>query len=285
MKKLWGIIVMIIIGGAVIMEFLNNAGATANANAASSAEAELSRVQAELSRVQFEKILAAGEMTTQGEIWATVKWQGEWHTELSLDEAQRTLAEGLGWSDSYVEEGHERKVFYVEGDAGELEGKLTIMHQEEGQYYVVLRLENQTMMGLGQLAEYGEEYGRMLLAEGVDAKWNAALQGASVDVTDALALPRSGAAMINGQELGRQGVPVTAAFEAIESRAGERLKLRQVESFEDERTISRSYTVEELPIKVQSAGQNINLQLALHWNTEMERYDLSIGTPLLTVEY
>lgn len=277
MNKLWGIIIMIIVAGLAIMELLNSAGAeiTVNADAVYSSEAELSRVQ-------LERVLAVGKSMTHDEIRATVKWQGEWRTELSLEDAAKVLAEGLGWLDGYAEQVHEREVFYAEGETGEIRGKLAIMLQDEGLYYVVLRLENQTITGLGQLAEYGEEYGEMLLKEGVHAQWNAALQGASVDLTDMLAIPPT---LANSQGGGHQAVPVTIAFEAIESGVKERLKLRQVESFEDERTISRSYEVEELPIKLQSAGQDIHLQLALHWNTETERYDLSIGSPLLTVEY
>lgn len=278
MRKLWGIIAMFIVAGAIMIKTLNGPGTTASAIAAYSSEAELSRMQ-------LEKILAVGKSMTQGEIRGTVKWQGEWLTELPLEEAAKLLADRLGWLDRYAEQVHDREVLYAESVTEEIHGKLAILSHGDGLYYVVLRLENQTLMGLEQLAEYSVKYGEMLLAEGVRIKWNAALQGASMEADDALILSQTGVSTSISQEGEPQAVPVTVAFDAIESSAKKRLKLHQVESFEDERTVSRSYAVEELPIRVQSAGQDISLQLALHWNTETERYDISIGSPLLTVEY
>ncbi|WP_199925549.1 YwmB family TATA-box binding protein [Paenibacillus bouchesdurhonensis] len=278
MRKLWGIIAMVIVAGAIMIKTLNGPGTTASAIAAYSSEAELSRMQ-------LEKILAVGKSMTQGEIRGTVKWQGEWLTELSLEEAAKLLADRLGWLDRYAEQVHDREVLYAESVTEEIHGKLAILSHGDGLYYVVLRLENQTLMGLEQLAEYSVKYGEMLLAEGVRIKWNAALQGASMEADDAPILSQTGVSTSISQEGEPQAMSVTVAFDAIESSAKKRLKLHQVESFEDERTVSRSYAVEELPIRVQSAGQDISLQLALHWNTETERYDISIGSPLLTVEY
>ncbi|MFD3260254.1 YwmB family TATA-box binding protein [Paenibacillus lentus] len=278
MKKLWGIMVMIIVAGAVVVKSLNGIGITANADAAYSSEAESSRVQ-------LEKMLAVGENLTQGDMQGTVKWQGEWQTGLSLEAAAEVLADRLGLANRYAEQVHERDVFYAEGTAGDIHGKLAITSQAEGLYYVVLRLENQSMAGLDQLAEYGAGYGEALLKEGVRVKWNAALQGAALAVDHAAAFSDSALGGEGYYEGGIQDFPANAAFEAMESRAREWLELRQVEGFEDDRTISRSYAVEEFPIKVKSAGKNIGLQLAVHWNTETNRYDVSLGSPLLTVEY
>lgn len=279
MKKLWGIIVMIIVAGAVVVKSLNGIGSiTANADAAYSSEAESSRVQ-------LEKMLTVGESLTQGDMQGTVKWQGEWQTGLSLEAAAKGLADRLGLANHYAEQVHEQDVFYAEGTAGDIHGKLAVTSQAEGLYYVVLRLENQSMAGLAQLAKYGADYGEALLKEGVRVKWNAALQGAALAVDHAAAFSDSALAGDGYYEGGSQGIPVNAAFEALESRAKEWLELRQVEGFEDDRTISCSYAVEEFPINVQSAGKNIGLQLAVHWNTETNRYDVSLGSPLLTVEY
>lgn len=275
MKKLWGIMVIIIVAGTVVVKSLNGIGSiTANADAAYSSEAESSRVQ-------LEKILTVGENLMQGDMQATVKWQGEWQTGLSLEAAAKVLADRLGLANLYAEQVHERDVFYAEGTAGDIHGKLAITSQTEGLHYVVVRLENQSMAGLAQLAENGAGYGEALLKEGVRVKWNAALQGAAFAEENADSAPTAD----GYYEGGIQGFPANTAFETMEFHVKKWLELRHVEGFEDERTISRSYAVEEFPIKVQSAGQNIGLQLALHWNTEANRYDVSIGSPLLTVEY
>ncbi|WP_460324248.1 YwmB family TATA-box binding protein [Paenibacillus sp. YSY-4.3] len=265
MKNRWGILIMAIVVGAIIIKSLNTAGTTAKADAAYS-------VEAASSRAQLGKLLAASEGLIQGSRQATVKWQGEWHTAMSLEAAAELLADRLGWVDLYAEKVHGNQVFYAEGAYGGAEdvihGKLALTLQEEGSYYVVLRLENSTDEGLQRLPEAGETWGEALLREGVRAKWNAALQGEAAEIVSMQGLPDS-----------------QAAFAALEARVKEQLKLRAAESFADERTVSRSYAAEDLPIKAQSAGQEISLQLALHWNTESDRYDVSFGSPLLTVEY
>lgn len=282
MKNRWGILMMAIVAGAIIIKSLNTAGTAAMADAAYSAEAASSRTQ-------LRQLLAASEGLIQGSRQATVKWQGEWHTMLSLEEAGELLADRLGLADRYTEKMHGNQVFYAEGASGRAEdiihGKLALTLQEEGSYYVVLRLENSTDEGLQRLPEVGESSGEALLREGVDAKWNAALQGEAMEVDSAQGLPD----FVPDDSVGPggevQAMPVQAVFTALESRVKEQLKLRAVESFADERTVSRSYAAEDLPLKVQSAGQEISLQFALHWNTELDHYDVSIGSPLLTVEY
>lgn len=281
MKNRWGILMMAIVAGAIIIKSLNTAGTATMADAAYSAEAASSRTQ-------LRQLLAASEGLIQGSRQATVKWQGEWHTMLSLEEAGERLADRLGLADRYTEKMHGNQVFYAEGASGRAEdiihGKLALTLQEEGSYYVILRLENRTDESLQRLPEAGESWGEALLREGVRAKWNAALQGEAAGVVSAPEWPDSwqddtaGAGEANP-------VPALAAFAKLESRMKEQLKLRAEESFADERTVSRSYAAEDLPIKARSAGQEISLQLALHWNTESERYDVSIGSPLLTVEY
>ncbi|WP_339157712.1 YwmB family TATA-box binding protein [Paenibacillus sp. FSL W8-0186] len=280
MKNRWGILMVVIVVGAIIIKSLNTAGTAAMADAANSAEAASSRTQ-------LSQLLAASEGLIQGSRQATVKWQGEWHTMLSLEAAGERLADRLGLADRYTEKVHGNQVFYAEGSSGEAEdvihGKLALTLQEEGSYYVILRLENGTDESLQRLPEAGESWGELLLREGVRAKWNAALQGEAAVVSapdwpDFWQNDSAGAGEANP-------MPALAAFAKLESRIKEQLKLRAVESFADERTVSKSYSTEDLPIKARSAGQEISLQIGLHWNTESERYDVSIGSPLLTVEY
>lgn len=279
-KNRWGILMMVIVVGVIIIKSLNIAGAAAIADAAYSAEAASSHTQ-------LRQLLAASEDLIQGSRQATVKWQGEWHAALSLEAAAELLADRLGLADRYTEKVHGNQVFYAEGAFGESEdvhGKLALMLQEEGIYYVVLRLENSTDEGLQRLPEIGESWGEALLGEGVRAKWNAALQGEAAEFVNAPEWPDFGQDDSAGAG---EADPMSAlaAFAKLESRMKEQLKLQAAESFADVRTVSRTYAAEDLPIKAESAGQEISLQLALHWNTESDRYDVSIGSPLLTVEY
>lgn len=174
MKNRWGILMMAIMVGAIIIKSLYTAGTAAMADAAYSAEAASSRMQ-------LRQLLAASEGLIQGSRQATVKWQGEWHTMLSLEAAGERLADRLGLADRYTEKVHGNQVFYAEGASGVAEdvihGKLALTLQEEGSYYVILRLENGTDESLQRLPEAGESWGELLLREGVRAKWNAALQG------------------------------------------------------------------------------------------------------------
>lgn len=231
-----------------------------------------------ISTKAFEPVKAAGEqlqklvnvsreLTPESPFKATVKWQGIWNTLLAPEEAANVLTSRLGLSTPSKGEVQGHTVYSAYGNDNGIRVKLSVTPQGDREYYVILRLEGMILHGeAGALPQMQEQYAVSLLDEGVQVQWNAALQG--VLNTD-------------GTELGS----VASRMVAVEQAANEVLGLHLVEDYKDQLTASRSYSTEELPLSVISQDQPISLQMAVHLNEEHGNAEISIGSPLLTVEY
>ncbi|GGH34909.1 YwmB family TATA-box binding protein [Paenibacillus segetis] len=223
---------------------------------------------------QWAQLRAIGNEFVQGTIRATVKWQGEWNTLLSPEEAAGVLSSRLGLSSPKFDTVQDHDQYHATGDMNGVHSKLSVTIQEKGQLYVVLRMEAEGTEGMDALNNLQYNYGNSLLDEGVVVQWNAALQGTSSTVN---------AGDISGpQESATQGEMLQQIEEQVSSTIQ---PLHLVESYEDVNTLSRSYEVPGLPLAVMSGDHKIALQVALHQNSDTGLQEISVGSPLLTIEY
>ncbi|NDI35166.1 YwmB family TATA-box binding protein [Chengkuizengella sediminis] len=63
------------------------------------------------------------------------------------------------------------------------------------------------------------------------------------------------------------------------------LQLNEIETYTDKRTISNSYYSPNLNTKILSGSNPMNLQVALHQNSLNDEWQLTIGSPIITMEY
>ncbi|MMZ67315.1 hypothetical protein D1872_298920 [compost metagenome] len=77
----------------------------------------------------------------------------------------------------------------------------------------------------------------------------------------------------------------TGLINTIENAAAQEFNMVQVESYDDFGTASRTYEVEGWPISIFSGAHKVSLQMGVHRNLDQNSYEISIGSPLLTVEY
>lgn len=207
------------------------------------------------------------ELTPDGPFKATVKWQGNWDTLLAPEEAANALTSRLGLSNPAMEDVQGHDVYTSYSAENGIHAKLSVTPQGDGKYYVILRLEGMISQGeTGELAQLQEQYAVSLMDEGVQVQWNASLQG-----------------VLNTDGSGLQSV--TANLLAMEQTVSGILGLQLVEEYEDRFTASRSYSTKALPLSVASQDQAISLQMAVHLNEEQGNSEISIGSPLLTIEY
>ncbi|RCX19585.1 TATA-box binding protein [Fontibacillus phaseoli] len=231
----------------------------------------------EAAAVQWDKLFAVGTGAIQEEIQGTVKWQGSWYTLLALEEAANALSSRLGLSVVHGELMQDHTVYYAEGNARGIHTRLSVTWIEEGEYYVVLRLEGQGLEALAEMKASQSAYGESLADEGVAIHWNAALQGTvkSMDTGSAELSDGKG----NANEL------LQDRMQQLENVASHALNLEIVEDYKDTDTISRTYAIPELPISVFSGDRKVSLQMAVHSGFESGNMEVSLGSPLLTVEY
>ncbi|MGZ7441054.1 hypothetical protein [Paenibacillus sp. TH7-28] len=136
---------------------------------------------------QLEKLLAIGTALTPDPYLVTVKWQGNWETQLAEEEAAGALATRLGLSEPQTENVQGHTVYNANGSNEGVRLTLDVTAQSEGQYYVVLRLEGAggTAGSAERLLNVQQLAGESLADEGVRIGWNAAVQGIGLARTGA----------------------------------------------------------------------------------------------------
>ncbi|WP_018752115.1 hypothetical protein [Paenibacillus sanguinis] len=233
--------------------------------------------QVEGAREQLTILHEMGRTASDQPFRMTVKWQGDWPTLLSPEEAAGALSSRLGLPapKQVLEMAHE--AYKTTGSLEGVPAHLTVGVRASGGYYVLLRLESVggNAEGLKRLENVQGLSGESLADEGVEVQWNAAVQG----------ITWTGA---NGSENGSEQSP-EQTLEQLEQRVQEqetlRLKLKPVDEFAEELTVSRTYTVKGWNITAISGKQPVALQMAVHRNSGTGLNEISFGSPLLTVEY
>lgn len=194
-----------------------------------------------------------------------LKWQGETSgaSGASAGAAAERLAGklGLGPVRTSDEDGH-----MTSRAAAALAGAKVSLFWSElggGRSYVIVTFETADLRQTPELPAAAASAGQKLLQAGIAAEWNASLQGAAKE----------------------QGGAGDALF-SIEQSLQEQLPgMNPEESYEDNTTYSRSYSVPGLQRAVRSGSHALALQLAVHTNGNNNANRVTIGLPLITIEY
>ncbi|WP_162515354.1 hypothetical protein [Paenibacillus pinistramenti] len=221
---------------------------------------------------QLEQLLKLGEKQTDGRLDAVVKWQGAWDTRLTAEQAAEQLAEKLGLPLPKLEPVQGHNVFASEGLMGRLVGKLSVT-EVDGSLYVICRV-NADGSDSAELLRVQEKAGSVLLDNGVEAKWNASVQGLAPLSSEDL----------QPSEDSTSSAGAVNRLSLMEKEAKE-LHASAVDSFEDGTTVSRTYEVPSFGITTLIDGRKAGLQMGVHTDTVTGRQEVSIGSPMLTIEY
>lgn len=209
-------------------------------------------------------LLQLGREHMASDVRFTVKLQGEGQAgtrDQSMASAER-VAQALGLPAVTAGSVHGSEVFRTEGLIEGLPVQMDWALTQHGGSYIRVMLtaegEEQGERMIGMQQRVLDE----LAHAGVDAATNAAVQGYS---------PREyGAA----ETIGR-----------LEGDLGRTLTMRMVEDYEDGNTVSRSYEAPVLGTFVKSGDQPIHMQLAVHEDSMKKSSRITIGFPVITVEY
>ncbi|OKP96111.1 YwmB family TATA-box binding protein [Paenibacillus sp. P46E] len=216
----------------------------------------------------LERITSLGGIATlpDSPLRLVLKWQGDYSTGtsgVSAAEAAQSLAAklGLGAVSRSDEDGH------MTSRAGAaLDGaQVTLFWSELGgaRSYVIVTFETADLRKAPELPAAADSAGQQMLQAGIAAEWNASLQGTAK----------------------AQSGPEAALF-SIEQSLQEQLPgMNPEESYEDDTTYSRSYSVPGLERAVSSGSHSIALQLAVHKNGNNNTNRVTLGLPLITIEY
>ncbi|KRF39875.1 YwmB family TATA-box binding protein [Paenibacillus sp. Soil787] len=135
--------------------------------------------------------------------------------------------------------------------------------QGQSACYVVLRLEAYNGAEQSDLVKWQEQAGEQLKKLGINGQWNVMVQG-----------------YVNEQEQSGQ----KSSSELVDSIALA-FKGKIVESYKDQNTVSTSLASKQFHSSIKSGDQTVNLQIALHQESTTGKSRLTVGTPIITMEY
>lgn len=193
-----------------------------------------------------------------------LKWQGEYNGEEAAETAVQSLATrlGLGEMSSADDEGHRAWRSGAQLSGGT---QISLFWSElgGGRSYCIVTLETADLLSSMELPDAAEDAGRVMLQSGIAAEWNASLQAPAKEQGGT-----QGALLATEQLLAAQ-------FPGIQTE----------ESYADVSTSSHSYSVPGLQRTVSSGSHSLALQLAVHKNVKADENRITLGMPLITIEY
>ncbi|QDY84072.1 hypothetical protein FQU75_12045 [Paenibacillus polymyxa] len=194
-----------------------------------------------------------------------VKWQGDWtpnHVDPAEMAAQLADQLNLPIASKLIENGH--TLYRSVGDHEDLKIRLNMMERQAGQWYVVVQLESSDSSDKGreQLAQLHKLCAEQLHSKGVQAQWNIAIQ-------------RSLQAKESVDQLMKQ----------TEASLAGKVSMQAKERYTDATTVAVSYEVPDLPLMVQSGEHQVQMQMAVHEDREQQDKRITLGFPLITIEY
>ncbi|MEK4513948.1 YwmB family TATA-box binding protein [Paenibacillus sp. FSL H8-0122] len=194
-----------------------------------------------------------------------LKWQGQYSGDSDESEENATmLAEQLGLGKVARSDKDGYMTYRAAASQGDF-SKLSMLwtNLEQGGSYVFVTFETQNPLKAEWSQDAAEKTGKLMMAAGITPEWNASLQGTA-------------------SSLESPGEAITAIEGTIEA---EKSGLHAVESYEDVSTISRSYAVPGIKRFVNSGDHKIGMQMAVHKNDKDNSNRVTIGLPLITIEY
>ncbi|MBY3624300.1 hypothetical protein HGO21_32875 [Acinetobacter sp. CUI P1] len=193
-----------------------------------------------------------------------LKWQGaiSAYNDPSVEVAKLSAHLGLSVPSGSNEDGH---MTYRSTAVKPDRSHLSLFWSElgEGNSYVIVTLDTADLKDKVSFQEAAEEVSTILEQSNIKAEWNVSLQG------------------IAKQQGGPEGV-----LSQTEGLLKEQFKaVDEKESYTDVATVSRTYSIPDLKRSVVSGNHSVSAQIAVHQEDQNGTNRLTIGFPLITIEY
>ena len=224
---------------------------------------EKNRASAKSAAEELKLLYHLGEKEISSPTKVTVKLQGErdLFSEQELDESARQLAQEMGLTTVRMEEDQEGKTYRARATVKGVSIRMDWV-QAENRSYAKIQLDASGEDRLSHMLELQEKGWNSMLNAGVTPEWNAAVQG-NVSYE----------------------APAVKTADFLERSLDETLPLEMADSYEDTTTVSRSYHVPSLAFDARSGSESIHMQVAVHEDSMKENNRITIGFPVITVEY
>ncbi|PQP81027.1 hypothetical protein C0Q44_25250 [Paenibacillus sp. PCH8] len=215
---------------------------------------------------QLEQVIHTASSVIEHVDRLVIKWQGEGKGNA---EAQAVLlANHLGLEEPVRarQTGHEvyRSEVIVDALAADTGILVNVVDTGENGYYVIVQLTGTAHTDRKTLMTLHEQVDQLLVDSGMKATWNMSVQGTASTTYERDA----------SQQL-----------EYIEEQLSEKVGIVAVERYTDAGTVSTSYKAADLPLSIKSGSHMLNMQLAVHQVGEHGNNRITVGFPVITIEY
>lgn len=192
-----------------------------------------------------------------------IKWQGEGRGDAK--EQAELLAHQLGLQqpERGVQTGHDVYRSEMVADAQHAGILVNVVVTGEKEYYTIVQLTGNEHTDQRLLTTLHEQVSQLLNDSGMKAAWNFAVQGTG-------ATEESGA---------------SSQLQQIEEQLSGDMNMQAIERYTDNSTASVSYEASDLPIAIKSGKHHLNMQLAVHQDDEKGTNRVTVGFPVITIEY
>ncbi|MEC0182190.1 YwmB family TATA-box binding protein [Paenibacillus peoriae] len=193
-----------------------------------------------------------------------VKWQGDWTANGENPEViAAQIADQLNMPavNKLVENGHTVYRSVRDSESESLNMRLNMMERQAKQWYVVVQLDSSDA-GREQLIQAHKLCAALLKSVGVQAQWNTTVQRSL-----------------------HSGKSVSQLLKLTEESLARDLSMQAKERYTDATTLAVSYEAPELPLSIQSGEHQVHMQMAVHEDGEEQDTRITLGFPLITIEY
>ncbi|HEY2492824.1 MAG TPA: YwmB family TATA-box binding protein [Paenibacillus sp.] len=213
---------------------------------------------------QLRTLVKVGQESIDSSLKIVVKWQGSW-----TKDGQETISEtvgnfvnnmGLSPMEKLVDSEHTtyRSLTQIDG----VDVRLNWQQISEDKSYVIVQLEASSALQLTTLVHLQEKYKQGLKEIGILVEWNASVQGNSKEVES-----------------------VGKSMEKVEAHVKSHMAIQQLDRYTDITTLSHSYTAPSLGLNLKSGTNRMDLQTAVHQDGVRGSNRITIGFPVITIEY
>lgn len=211
-----------------------------------------------------------------------IKWQAEGKGDAYTQAAKLAVELNLGVPVYDLQTGH--TVYRSEATIGGSESPvgmlLNVADTYNNSYYVIVQLSGGASLDRQALLALHGQVNNALTESGVKANWNMSVQGMMQEGNVESLHTEASNAFQDGVETkaGKQ-------LAVMEAKLSQDLNMTAVERYDDEATTSVSYEAAELPLQIQSGSHMLNMQLAVHQVSGQDEARITVGFPVITIEY
>ncbi|WP_339305691.1 YwmB family TATA-box binding protein [Paenibacillus sp. FSL R5-0519] len=215
---------------------------------------------------QLEQLIHTADSVIDNVDRLVIKWQGKGRGDAQAQAVLLANHLGLEQPVRVRQTGHnvyrsERVVNETTGEAGVL---VNVVESEDNGYYAIVQLSGDAHTDRNTFLTAHEQIGQLLVGSGMKASWNMSVQGTAVNAT----------AHDASQQL-----------ELIEEQLSTKVDITSVERYKDVTSASVSYESADLPLSIRSGSHMLNMQLAVHQIGDEMHNRITVGFPVITIEY